>query len=246
MSRKPVNAIPGKKGFQKTGRSERGKAAPTSAPAGAKSDMTETAEGAPYANAYEQMVAARREGVAGWLASMNETTLRERIWHTDTALEKMFPAGPKRGEVAAKYAEYAERLRDLMGEADRRGLVDADGNLSPAPARPAYRKEWTNGARAYPEADTFAGLKESMKRKRNTYMVHMPNSGEAGAEPCSCCGVNLGDPYRVNSDDAEPTALDMQSTWTVNPKTKTAFGQHYYCSWGSLMQEVFDRSRDLA
>ena len=105
--------------------------------------------------------------------------------------------------------------------------------------RPAFRSPWTHGAKAYPEADTFEALREGMKRKRKTHLVHMPNDGEAGLKPCAHCGTLLGEPYAVNQGE-EPSQTDKWSTWTWLPKHKAAYGQHYYCSWATLMSDLFD------
>lgn len=114
-----------------------------------------------------------------------------------------------------------------------------DEVTNPTQNRPAFRKPWTHGARAYMEADTFEALHEGMKRMRKSHLVHMPNTGEAGLVPCVTCGVGLGSMYAVN-EGSEPTAIDEWSTWTWLPKRKAAYGQHYYCSWGTLMQDLFD------
>lgn len=104
--------------------------------------------------------------------------------------------------------------------------------------RPAFRKSWTHGAKAMPEADTFAAMKEGFKRCRKSQMVHMPNSGEAGDQPCAVCGVTLREPYAVNKGEA-PSKADQWSTWDYNPRTKRAVGMHYYCSWSALLGAVF-------
>lgn len=103
--------------------------------------------------------------------------------------------------------------------------------------RPAFRKPWTHGAKAYYEADTFDALREGMKRTRKSHLVHMPNSGEAGDVPCTSCGILLRDAYPVNPGDTA-TRVDTYSTWTWVPRRKGAYGQHYYCSWGTLMGQV--------
>lgn len=103
--------------------------------------------------------------------------------------------------------------------------------------RPAFRKPWTFGAKAYAEADTFAALREGMKRARKTHMIHMPNTGEAGDQPCAGCGVALRDQYAVNKGEV-PSRTDEWSTWRYNPRTRSAYGMHYYCSWGALMDRV--------
>lgn len=108
--------------------------------------------------------------------------------------------------------------------------------------RPAFRKPWTHGAKAYPEADTFAALAEGAKRKRKAFLVHMPNDGEAGLRPCAVCGIALRDPYAVNAGEA-PSKTDTYSTWDYNPRTRRAVGMHYYCSWSALMRAVLDMGR---
>lgn len=100
--------------------------------------------------------------------------------------------------------------------------------------RPAYRNPWSHGAHAYPQADTFEALREGVKRKRKTLIVHMPLGSEAGNVPCVTCGVNLGEKCPSSKLDK----LDPYSVWTVNPRAKTAYGQHYYCSWSSLFEQI--------
>lgn len=114
-----------------------------------------------------------------------------------------------------------------------------DDEVTTATIRPAFRKPWTHGAKAYFEADTFDALREGMKRMRKSKLVHMPNDGEAGLVPCAACGVLLKDAYAVNPGE-EPRKVDEWSTWTWLPKQKAAYGQHYYCSWGTLMNRLFD------
>lgn len=111
--------------------------------------------------------------------------------------------------------------------------------MTTAVDRPAFRKPWTHGAKAYIEADTFEALREGMKRMRKGHIVHMPNTGEAGLIPCVTCGVGLGSMYSVNEGE-EPRVIDEWSTWHWVPKYKAAYGQHYYCSWGTLMERLFD------
>lgn len=116
-----------------------------------------------------------------------------------------------------------------------------DEVTTPTIDRPAFRKPWTHGARAYFEADTFDALREGMKRMRTSKLVHMPNDGEAGLVPCATCGVALGAPYEINQGTGfENLHTDKWSTWTWLPKRKAAYGQHYYCSWATLMQDLFD------
>lgn len=103
--------------------------------------------------------------------------------------------------------------------------------------RPAFRKPWTHGAKAYYEADTFDALREGMKRMRKSRLIHMTNAGEAGDMPCASCGVLLKEPYAVNEGE-EPSKVDTYSTWKWIPKRGVVGGQHYYCSWGTLMTRI--------
>lgn len=104
-----------------------------------------------------------------------------------------------------------------------------------------FRKPWEGGAKAYPQADTFAALRAGLRRRRKTTVVHMPNEGEAGAEPCATCGVALRDAYAVNPRDTR-TAVDDYSTWTWLPG-RGLYGQHYYCSWRSIMADAMRLTR---
>ena len=106
-----------------------------------------------------------------------------------------------------------------------------------------YRNPWTQGAHAYPEADTFAAAKEGMKRKRKPVMFHMPNTGEAGDQPCITCGAKLRDLPDTEKAPFETTGgthkADKWSTWHYDPKSKKVVGgQHYGCSWGTLLIRI--------
>lgn len=102
--------------------------------------------------------------------------------------------------------------------------------------RPAFRKPWTHGARAYFEADTFDALREGMKRMRTSKLVHMSNDGEAGDALCASCGIALREPV---TDAVGNRKADRYSVWTWIPARKAAYGQHYLCSWDSLMRDLF-------
>jgi hypothetical protein len=101
--------------------------------------------------------------------------------------------------------------------------------------KPAFRKPWQNGAKAYHEADTLEALREGMKRKRNSTMVHLSHSG-FGDLPCATCGVPLSGEYADGK-------TDKWGTGTYYPKTKRLVVQHYYCSWQTLMQDVLKLGR---
>jgi hypothetical protein len=97
--------------------------------------------------------------------------------------------------------------------------------------RPAFRKPWTFGAKAYEEADTFEALRKGMARRRKLTIVKMPNTGEAGNVPCASCGALLNTPVGYEHPD------DF-STWKWIPSRKAAYGQHYICSWESLFRVI--------
>lgn len=101
--------------------------------------------------------------------------------------------------------------------------------------RPAFRKPWEHGAKAYYEADTLEALKEGAKRKRNPFMVHLSLEG-FGHLPCGTCGIPLADEY----GDGQ---RDTWGTGHYSPKAKRLGVQHYYCSWQTLMDQVFRLGR---
>lgn len=103
--------------------------------------------------------------------------------------------------------------------------------------KPAYREPWQHGAKAYPEADNLEALREGTKRKRKHLMVHLAHEG-FGHLPCASCGIPIGDKYGDH--------LNHQDKWGTGhyfPKTKRLVVQHYYCSWGTLMNEVIRLGR---
>ena len=113
--------------------------------------------------------------------------------------------------------------------------------------RPAFRKPWTFGAKAYHEADTLPALAEGFKRARKLQYVHMPLQGLKGGVdklPCACCGVALGDKYAVNPGE-EPSVVDNYATVQYDPRTKRAALMHYYCSWGVTMNRILQLGRAL-
>lgn len=115
----------------------------------------------------------------------------------------------------------------------------AEQRMAQLKNRPGYRKPWTHGVAAYTEADTFEDLVAGAKGTRKEIMLHMPNGGPAGEKKCAGCGELLKDPYHVNPGD-DKTRVDTYSTWHYSNKTKKAYGMHYYCSWGALMDRLFE------
>ena len=118
---------------------------------------------------------------------------------------------------------------------------------TPSPVE-GFRLPWTEGARAYPEADTFAAAREGFKRRRKSVMFHMPNSGEAGTRTCVTCGGSLAEPaLAFKRDLPNDTHLespagkspDKWSTWYYDPARKAVVGgQHYICSWSMLLGHI--------
>lgn len=95
-----------------------------------------------------------------------------------------------------------------------------------------YRKPWTGGAKAYPEADDLAGVAASMYRRRNRYLLHVRNSTpEIGKRLCPTCGLRLDAPQGYSKPDEF-------STWHIDPKARTAVAQHYVCSWQTLFNQI--------
>ena len=107
--------------------------------------------------------------------------------------------------------------------------------------KPAFRKPWEHGAKAYHEADTLEALIEGAKRKRNRFMVHLSHEG-FGHYACAKCGIPVGDPYPVNQGDAN-LHQDKWATGHYLPRTKQLVVLHYYCSWGALLQQVIALGR---
>lgn len=117
---------------------------------------------------------------------------------------------------------------------------------------PEFRLPWTNGARAYPEADTFAAALDGFKRRRKGVMFDMKNSGEAGKRSCVVCSGRLDEvpvPTTITvgrtsietgtTSGATPTP-DKWSTWDYDAKGKrVGNGRHYTCSWSALMLSIF-------
>lgn len=99
---------------------------------------------------------------------------------------------------------------------------------------PEFRLPWTYGAKAYPEADTFAAAREGFKRRRKTVIFHMTNDGEAGDRLCVVCGIALREPSEGRDRP------DLHSTWDYSPEHKAVGnGRHYICSWTALMNRIF-------
>lgn len=106
---------------------------------------------------------------------------------------------------------------------------------------PGYREPWTNGAKAYPEADTPEALLEGAKRKRKAFMLHLSHEG-FGDMPCVKCGIALADPYPASSDSST-MHTDKWGTGHYSPKSKSLVVAHYYCSWNMLMNAVMRLGR---
>lgn len=110
--------------------------------------------------------------------------------------------------------------------------------------RPAYRKPWTHGAKAYPQADSLAAMVDGTKRCRKPLTVHVAHAGLVG-EKCAGCG---------GAFDADYTAPGMTGTTRdelgyayvdYDPRTKRAVARHYYCAWAGVMDQVLDLARRM-
>lgn len=100
--------------------------------------------------------------------------------------------------------------------------------------RPAFRKPWEHGAKAYHEADSLAAIEGGMKRKRVpfTVLIHHETHALDGVA-CHACGEDLAGPYEVSGGKADTYAMV-----DVSPKNKTVVIRHYYCAWTSTMNAV--------
>lgn len=103
--------------------------------------------------------------------------------------------------------------------------------------RPAFRKPWTHGARAYEEADSLEAMRAGLKRARKDRKVYITNRDEVAHLPCAACGIPLGDPYPVNKGSAH-TSVDRHLAVDYSPRTGRIVPLHYYCSWGVLLTQV--------
>lgn len=63
------------------------------------------------------------------LKDMSDSDLMGEIDRVDAELDK-FDAGPKKGKDKDKYDALSDQLRELMGEADDRGMVNDDGTFN--------------------------------------------------------------------------------------------------------------------
>lgn len=128
MSKKPVNAISGKQGFQKTGRTERGKNAPTANPANSAAAQVDAAR-SDYDTAYAQMQPRPnpiREAIRGRTLAVreingyNDSDFRALVEHENGAFGWITTGSTAVGggfiaeadatdDVKARYIEWWER-----------------------------------------------------------------------------------------------------------------------------------------
>lgn len=111
--------------------------------------------------------------------------------------------------------------------------------------RPAFRKPWHDGAKAYIQADTLDALREGMKRCRNSAVVTIHRDA-IGHLPCARCGVALDQPYILNEGEDKRVTDDGEFLrGTYFPRNRTFVPYHYYCGWSMLMTEVIRMGRAL-
>lgn len=114
----------------------------------------------------------------------------------------------------------------------------------PSVSRPAYRPPWTNGAKAYQEADTWEALEQGMKRKRKVQWVSVPTAILADI-PCGVCGTDCDQPYLVNPTDTRLHTPPERTTIQFHPRNKTFTASHYYCGWGALLIQIHELGHRL-
>lgn len=94
---------------------------------------------------------------------------------------------------------------------------------------PGFRKPWSEGARAYHEADTLADALEGFKRARTVKSFIL--TGTTDDPPCAGCGAPL-------SDDPARLAGYRGNRCTYHPRTRGIEARHYTCAWGSTLEAV--------
>lgn len=105
-------------------------------------------------------------------------------------------------------------------------------------ARPAFRKPWEHGAKAYHEADNLAAIETGMKRKRSPFTVLIHHSTHAlDGVACHACGEDLDKAYTINGGD-DSVGPDTYAMVDVDPKSKTVKLRHYYCAWTTTLAQV--------
>ena len=112
--------------------------------------------------------------------------------------------------------------------------------------RPAFRKPWEHGAKAYPQADSLTAMVEGMKRRRNPDTVHVAHEGLVG-ETCAHCGKAFDAAYPANAGAPENAWVKDEGGYAYvdyDPRTKKAVARHYYCAWQGTMKNILDL-RDL-
>lgn len=110
--------------------------------------------------------------------------------------------------------------------------------------RPAYRKPWTHGAKAYPQADSLDAMVAGTKRARNPLTVHVAWSGLTDVK-CACCGGALDEAYCAPGMSTDVVDSTGYAYVDYDPRTKRAVVRHYYCAWAGTMTEVLDLGRAM-
>lgn len=101
---------------------------------------------------------------------------------------------------------------------------------APRPARRTssvrgFYLPWTQGARAYPEADSLAAARKGLARRRKDATIILRDKAVAsGRIACSCCG--------------EPITAETGNRTEYLARTKALRPMHYSCAWGQTLQEV--------
>lgn len=92
----------------------------------------------------------------------------------------------------------------------------------------AFYKAWTEGAKAYDEADTVADAIEAYRRCRTVKSFILRGDENA---VCDVCGRTLAD---------DPAEYDSYkgNRCEYDPRTKTVTVHHYTCGWGVTLTAI--------
>jgi hypothetical protein len=101
-----------------------------------------------------------------------------------------------------------------------------------------FRKPWTDGAKAYHEADTLDAMWAGIKRMRKPLTVHVSHDALHGVV-CAGCGHDVTGPNPDGKIDNGHAYVD------ADPKTRSALAYHYVCAWGATMNKVYELGRIL-
>lgn len=97
-----------------------------------------------------------------------------------------------------------------------------------------FRKPWTDGAKAYHEADTIADAIAGFRRVRT--VKHFILTGTTDDPICSGCGETL-------SNDPAESENYRGNRCEYDPRTKSVVAFHYTCGWGRTLTAIANLRR---